>query len=87
MVASLWSLRLSKNYLNKIVRHTLRKSAKAYILDQLLSEACRLLRYTTLSVADIARQLHFDTATYFVRLFRKHIGQTPLEFREQRGQG
>ncbi len=72
---------ITPNYLNKIVRQTLRKSAKAYILDQLLSEACRLLRYTTLSVADIARQLHFDTATYFVRLFRKHIGQTPLEYR------
>ena len=68
------------------MRQTLRKSAKAYILDQLLSEACRLLRYTTLSVADIARQLHFDTATYLVRLFRKHIGQTPLEYRGQKMQ-
>ena len=77
---------ITPNYLNKIVRQTLRKSAKAYILDQLLSEACRLLRYTTLSVGDIAQQLHFDTATYFVRLFRKHIGQTPLEYRGQKMQ-
>ena len=72
---------ITPNYLNKIVRQTLGKSAKTYILDQILAEACRLLRYTTLSVSDIATQLHFDTATYFVRIFGKHIGQTPLAYR------
>ena len=72
---------ITPNYLNKIVRQTLGKSAKTYILDQILAEACRLLRYTTLSVSDIASQLHFDTATYFVRIFGKHIGQTPLAYR------
>ncbi len=72
---------ITPNYLNKIVRQTLGKSAKTYILDQILAEACRLLRYTTLSVSDIASQLHFDTATYFVRIFGKHIGHTPLAYR------
>jgi len=74
---------ITPNYLNKIVRQTLGKSAKTYILDQILAEACRLLRYTTLSINDIATQLHFDTATYFVRIFGKHIGQTPLAYREK----
>ena len=72
---------ITPNYLNKIVRQSLGKSAKTYILDQILAEACRLLRYTTLSINDIATQLHFDTATYFVRIFGKHIGQTPLAYR------
>lgn len=73
---------ITSNYLNKIVRQSLGKSAKTYILDQILAEACRQLKYTTLSVADIAAQLHFDTATYFVRLFKKHMAMTPLEYRE-----
>ena len=74
---------ITSNYLNKIVRQSLGKSAKTYILDQILAEACRLLRYTTLSVSDIAAQLHFDTSTYFVRIFGKHVGQTPLKYREK----
>ena len=73
---------ITPNYLNKIVRQSLGKSAKTYILDQILAEACRQLKYTTLSVADIAAQLHFDTATYFVRLFKKYMAMTPLEYRE-----
>ncbi len=73
---------ITPNYLNKIVRQSLGKSAKTYILDQILAEACRQLKYTTLPVADIAVQLHFDTATYFVRLFKKHMAMTPLEYRE-----
>ena len=77
---------ITPNYLNKIVRQSLGKSAKTYILDQILAEACRQLKYTTLPVADIAVQLHFDTATYFVRLFKKYMAMTPLEFREQREQ-
>ena len=74
---------ITPNYLNKIVRQSLGKSAKTYILDQILAEACRQLKYTTLPVADIAVQLHFDTATYFIRLFKKHMAMTPLEFREK----
>jgi AraC-like DNA-binding protein len=73
---------ITPNYLNKIVRQSLGKSAKTYILDQILAEASRQLKYTTLPVADIAVQLHFDTATYFVRLFKKHMAMTPLEYRE-----
>ncbi len=72
---------ITSNYLNKMVRQTLGKSAKTYILDQILGEACRLLQYTTLSVNDIASDLHFDTTTYFVRLFRKYKKITPLEYR------
>ncbi len=74
---------ITPNYLNKIVRQSLGKSAKTYILDQILDEACRLLKYTTLSISDISAELHFDTATYFVRLFRKYKGRTPLEYRQK----
>ncbi len=74
---------ITPNYLNKLVRQSLGKSAKTYILEQLLDEACLLLKYTTLSVSDISSQLHFDTATYFSRFFRKHKGLTPLDYRQQ----
>lgn len=74
---------ISVNYLNKIITQTLGANTKQYIQNKVLQEAKRLLSYTTLAVAQIAETLHFETASYFVRFFRKHTGVTPREYREQ----
>ncbi len=72
---------ITSNYLNKIVRDKLGKSTKEVISGRILQEAKRLLRYTELSVTEIADKLEFDTSTYFVRFFKKATGTTPLQFR------
>lgn len=73
---------ITTNYLNKIVRQTLGVSSKQYIQNKVIQESKRLLIYTTLSVAEIASKLHFETASYFIRFFRKHTGYTPRDYRE-----
>ena len=73
---------ITPNYLNKIARQSLGVTAKQYISQRLLEEAKRLLVYTNLTITEIAAELHFETVSYFVRLFRKHIGITPLQYRE-----
>lgn len=73
---------ITTNYLNKIVRRTLGVSSKQYIQNKVIQESKRLLTYTTLSVAEIAAKLNFETASYFIRFFRKHIGSTPRDYRE-----
>lgn len=72
---------ITPNYLNKIVKPSLGTTAKAYIHRKLLAEAQRLLSYTILSVNEIAEWLHFDSASHFVRFFRKHADMTPLQYR------
>jgi len=72
---------ITPNYLNKIVKQALGTTAKAYILRKLFAEAQRLLSYTTLSVKELAERLHFDSASHFVRFFRKHADRTPLQYR------
>lgn len=73
---------ITPNYLNKIARLSLGVTTKQYICQRLFEEAKRLLVYTDLSITEIATELHFSTLSYFVRLFRKHIGMTPLQYRE-----
>ena len=46
-------------------------------------EVKSVMTKSNLPVADIAAQLHFDTATYFVRLFKKYMAMTPMEYREK----
>ena len=72
---------VTPNYLNKLVRTALGQSTKQFIQNCRIEEAKRLLRYTDLSVTDIAEHLNYDTATYFVRAFSRQTGTTPLQFR------
>lgn len=73
---------ITPNYLNKIVRQTLGTTAKLYIHKLLYEEARRRLAYTSATINEIADSLHFDSASYFIRFFRKQAGMTPLQYRE-----
>ncbi len=74
-------LAVTSNYLNRLVKQNLGQSIKQYIQNRRIDEAKRLLRYTELSVADIAEQLNFETSSYFVRAFSKVTKTTPLKYR------
>ncbi len=73
-------LYITSNYLNKIVRQSLGISTKQYLSNLLYNEAERLLRYTTLTIGDIALELNLDTA-YFIKKFRQRKSITPLQYR------
>lgn len=73
---------ITPNYLNKIVRQYFGMTTKQYLTGKILSEAERLLTYTSLTVTEIAERLNFETASYFVRFFRKATGKTPSQFRK-----
>jgi AraC family transcriptional activator of pobA len=51
--------------------------------QRLLLEAQRQLRYTTLSVTEIAYQLGFEDPAYFSRFFTRRMKVTPLSFRSR----
>lgn len=72
---------VTSNYLNRLVRLALGQSTKQFIQNRRIEEAKRLLRYTDLPVSDIADRLGFNTASYFVRVFSRRTGITPLQFR------
>lgn len=72
---------VTPNYLNKVVKQSLGTTAKAYIHQKLYAEAKRMLAYTMLSVTEIAEVLNFDSASHFIRFFRKHSALTPLQYR------
>lgn len=73
---------LTPNHLNHICKKVLGKTASQLLHERTVIEAQRLLTHTAQSIKEIGFQLGFEDASYFVRFFKKHTGQTPVEFRQ-----
>lgn len=54
-----------------------------YLLDIRLNIAKNLLETTEYSISEIAALVSYDNALYFSRLFHRHIGCSPREYRKQ----
>jgi len=75
-------LHISTNYLNKICQNRLGQTSGNLIKQQIILEAKRLLSYTTDSISEIANELGFEHASYFVTIFKKATNQTPEQYRK-----
>jgi len=72
---------ITPNYLNELIKQSVGINAKLLIQTKVLLEAKKMLTYTDVPVAQIAVELGFDNSSYFIRLFRKQTGVTPLLYR------
>lgn len=75
-------LNLSTNYFGDLVKHNTGKTASEIIQDKIITEAKIQLQSTDKTIAEIGYTLGFEYPTYFARLFKKHIGKTPSQFRK-----
>jgi AraC-like DNA-binding protein len=75
-------LNMHPNHLNAIVKRISGKTASQLVQEGIISAAKSLLNATSLSVKEVAYQLHFSEPTHFVGFFKKYTSQTPHQFRE-----
>lgn len=76
-------LTLSPKYLSDLLKQETGKTALEHIHIALVIEAKNILMSTDKTVAETAYQLGFENPPYFSRLFKKEVGVTPTEYREQ----
>ena len=74
---------ISANYLGDVVHNTINVSAHNYIQNFIISEAKRLLEYTTMSIGQIAYHLGFKYPHHLTRVFKKSTRLTPGQFRRK----
>ncbi|WP_148505278.1 helix-turn-helix domain-containing protein [Paenibacillus beijingensis] len=72
---------VTNNHLIDTVKRIVGRPAGELIRERRLLEAKRLLRYSGLTVDEIACQLSFDDPSYFSRFFKKNTGTSPTAFR------
>ncbi|MEM0969522.1 MAG: helix-turn-helix domain-containing protein [Verrucomicrobiota bacterium] len=70
-----------RQFERKFKRH-LKTTPKQLILKMRIHAACDLLRQTKKPIGEIARLLGFYDQSSFTRLFDRHMGITPLQYRK-----
>lgn len=76
-------LNLSPKYLSDILKQETGKTAMELIHLYIIAEAKNMLTEGDKSVSEIAYQLGFENPPYFSRLFRKEVGISPTEYKNQ----
>ena len=74
---------ITAKYLSSAVKSVTGYPAQVWINEAVLMRAKRQIRATDRSIQQISEMLHFTTSTSFVRFFRQHTGDTPLEYRKR----
>ncbi len=60
------------------------RSTKELVTDRVMLEAARLLRFTDLTIGEVAHRAGFSDPLYFSRAFKRHTGEAPTDFRAAR---
>jgi AraC family transcriptional activator of pobA len=77
------ALRVPPAVLSRALSHVTGRATKELITDRRMLEAARLLRFTDLSVGEIAFRAGFGDPLYFSRAFKRRYGEAPMAYREQ----
>jgi AraC-like DNA-binding protein len=74
---------LSASHFHKVFSGVIGTTPNHYILSKRLKHAKTLLSKQRTGITEVALQSGFDSAAYFSYSFKKHVGISPRNFREQ----
>lgn len=74
---------ITPNHLSQSIKAASGKNALAFINERIIAEARTLILYTDFDMAQVAWQLNFSDPANFGKFFKRHTGQTPLEYRKE----
>lgn len=74
----------TKEYLSSLFKKEVGMGITDFIQHERIHDAKNYLEFTDLCVAEIAFLLCFSSHSYFCKVFRKHVGCTPSQYRSDR---
>ena len=74
---------LSSSYLSRLFKKELGIAISDYILEKKIEKAENLLKYSDFSLIEIANYLAFSSQSHFIQTFKKAVGITPNNYRNQ----
>ncbi|SHN00043.1 response regulator [Gracilibacillus kekensis] len=74
-------LYLNASYFSRLFKKEMQITFVEYVKQRKVERAKELLEITNDSVGSICEQLGYDNQSYFIKVFKKIVGYTPLEYR------
>ena len=74
---------LNPVYFGRVFKNTLQMTFKAYLLQQRMEKAKRLLEQGNVSISDICDQVGIGNPSYFTHLFKQYVGKLPSEYKKE----
>lgn len=76
------AVHLNPSYFSVLFKEQTRLTFSEYLTRKRLQTAKKLLLTTNLSIEEIAEKVGYQTAKYFIRLFKEYEGITPSKYRK-----
>lgn len=75
-------LLLSPKYFTTLIKRASGQTASQWINQYVILEAKNLLKYSTMTIQEIAYSLNFPNQSFFGKFFKHHTGMTPSEYKK-----
>ena len=75
-------LHITPKYLSGLVKEASGRFASEWIDEYVVLEAKNLLKFSDMSIQEVAYFLNFPTQTFFGKYFKRHTGMSPSEYRK-----
>ena len=72
---------ITPKYLSTILKEVMNRRPSTYIQLYTMKAIERRLRFTDMTMQEIANDLNFPNASFFGKYCKEHLGMTPLEYR------
>ena len=74
---------ISPSYLSHIFKREINKGVKEFIEEIRISNACRFIESTDMSITQVGYAVGYLDSNYFTKVFKKLMKMTPREYRER----
>lgn len=75
---------LSPTYFARMLKKHTGKEFRDLLNHYRTSKACQLLRMTDKKLSEVAQECGFQDQSYFTKVFYRHLGRSPLDFRRKK---
>ena len=76
-------LNITPKYLSSVVKEVSGRTAARWIDESVILEAKTLLKYSGMSIQEIAYSLNFSTQSFFGKYFKQHTGTSPSRYKRK----
>ena len=72
---------ITSKYLSETIRSISKRTPSDWIDSYVTRELCVMLKNSTLSIKQIADEMHFANQSFMGKYFKEHVGMSPTQFR------